>query len=287
MLLAPARGGRQNVGPEDSVRLSSRGLPARGTDQVGLLTATPVGDLGDHAENRSFQVLLDLVGGPQPSGHPVTEEGESDPECEPGGETEEHVHPVIGTDGGLGNGGGLDDLATAHVTGEAESSDLRLEDEVLKGRGLGLEARPARVGVGEADQILLDGAQSLLEGLDLRLQIPRLLQDQLGSGRLTELEVALGESRGQATCPDGIRIAIVDLQDLGVRRLIDLEIGQEIPRIAFDAEVVGHDLGDRDEEISSASVARFDVSDAVRVGAGFDRLNEDPRLRRVDRRLPA
>ena len=94
MLLAPVGGGPQDVGPKDPVRLRGGRPPARGADQVGALAATPVRHPGDHAEDGSFQVLLDLVGGPQPSGHPVTDERQADPECEPRGETEEHVHPV-------------------------------------------------------------------------------------------------------------------------------------------------------------------------------------------------
>ena len=50
---------------------------------------------------------------------------------------------------------------------------------------LGLEGRPARVAVGQADQTGLD-ARPLLESVNLLFGILRLLQDQLGSGLLTD-----------------------------------------------------------------------------------------------------
>ena len=72
--LGARRGGPEDVGPKDPIRLRGGRPPARGTDQVGALAAAPVGDPGNHPEDGSFEILLDLVRGPQPSGHPVTDE---------------------------------------------------------------------------------------------------------------------------------------------------------------------------------------------------------------------
>ena len=78
----------------------------------------------------------------------------------------------------------------------------------------------------------LDRLQALLKQLDLILEIRRALDDELRGCRLTELEIALGEPHRQALRADGIGIPVCHVEDLGVRWLVDPQIGEEIPGIA-------------------------------------------------------
>ena len=104
----------------------------------------------------------------------------------------------------------------------------------------------------------------------------------------SELEIALGESGRQAPRPDGVRIAVArppgSRCPSADRRS---RFGEEIPRIALDAEVLGHDLRrPRPTRSSSASVARFGVLRWDGLGARIDRRHQDAGLRLVDRGLP-